>query len=167
MSQPTQPDPAAEWRDRLAAEAAGAWVTSNATYRDEDGGTDRYGIDWTVLPGGMAGTACLWGERDGEITVYWYFSRLWDPVEQRGIVHQSSGAGAIAIGYQDGDPAELVQVMVQPNGGRMEIRHLTEFEGDDVRIDRSFQRPIGAAEWTEGRTYRWVRGEDVDSPCKD
>mgnify|MGYP006969386584 CR=1 FL=1 len=154
------------WRASLEAEARGVWITSNAAYQAEDGGIERYGLDWSAEPGGMSGSGCLWGERSGQSTVFWRFARLWDPVEERGIVHQASPSGAVAMGYHDGGGEELIQTLVQPNGSRMEIRHLTELEGDSVRIDRSFQRADAAADWVEGRTYRWVRRMDVVSPCE-
>jgi hypothetical protein len=157
--------PAAEWRAELEAEARGVWIASNAAYQEADGGIERFGLDWSVLPGGRAGRACLWGEREGAVTVFWRFSRLWDPIEERGIVHQSGPSGVVAIGTREVGSAELIQTLVQPNGARMELRHLTEFEGDSVRVDRSFQREPGSAEWTEGRTYRWVRSADGLSPC--
>ncbi len=153
------------WTAALEAEAEGAWITSNAAYQAEDGGIERYGLDWTVVPGGMVGTACLWGERAGERTVFWRFLRFWDPIEGRGVVHQSSPSGAVALGSRPAGSDELVQTLVQPDGSRLEIRHRTELEGDSVRIDRSWQRPPGAGAWTEGRTYRWQRHGGLESPC--
>ena len=154
------------WRTSLEAEARGVWIASNAAYQEEDGGIERYGIDWSAEPGGLSGSACLWGERAGDQTVFWRFARLWDPVEGRGIVHQTSPSGAVAIGYQDGTPDELVQTLVQPDGRRVDIRHVTDVEGDSVRVDRTFQRPDASSAWVEGRTYRWVRRMDVVSPCE-
>jgi len=156
------------WRARLAGIAPGAWVASNAAWEEEDGGTERYGLDWELLPGGVAARGCLWGERAQTRTVYWEFSQYWDPLAGEGVIVQTGGGGAIALGRIDPLVPEtemVVQTMVQPNGARFEIGHTAEMEGPDVRIDHSFQRAIGATEWTPGRSYRWERREGVEAPC--
>lgn len=102
------------------------------------------------------------------VTVHWQFSQLWDPVENRGILYQSSPYGAIAIGpsYPERDGIDgMMQTLVQPDGSRMEMRHTSEHAGPDVRLDHSFDRPIGGTEWIERRSYRWVRSLDHPSPC--
>lgn len=159
--------PLGAWRAALAHDSAGVWIASNATWRDEDGGTERYGLDWSVSPGESAGTGCLWGERDGDVTVHWRFHRLWDPLAERGLVYQISPAGAIATGSMDPlhPELELIQTLVQPGGARLEIRHLQTSEGADVHLDRSFHRTAPDQPWQEARSYRWERRHDVPSPC--
>ena len=156
------------WMERLAAEAPGVWIASNADYLEEDGGTEIYGLDWQVLPGGVASRGCLWGETDGVATIFWEFSQLWDPVENRGIIYQSAPNGSIAIGYyrpEWGEAEGMVQVLLAPDGSGVEIRHTTEHDGPDIRQDRSFTREIGAVEWVPSRGYRWDRSMDHASPC--
>lgn len=156
------------FRDRLAALSPGAWVASNAAYSQMDGGIERFGLDWDLVPGGNAARGCLWGETGDTSRAFWEFFFYWDPVLELAVIYQTSPAGAIAVGTVDPTRPEsemVSQTLVQPNGDRFEIGHTTHPEGEHVRIDRSFRRAIGASEWVTGRTYRWERREDVEAPC--
>ena len=164
----THTDRLEAWRHRLARIAPGAWIASNATWQEEDGGTERYGLDWELLPGGVGARGCLWGEGGQTRTVHWEFSQYWDPLVGEGVIVQTGGAGAIALGRIDPLAPEsemMVQTMVQPDGARFEIGHTTEMAGPDTRIDRSFRRAVGATEWTPGRSYTWERRAGVEAPC--
>ena len=156
------------WRERLGALAPGVWVASNATWQEEDGGVERFGLDWVLLPGGLAARGCLWGERGESRMVFWEFSQYWDPIAEEGVLVQTGPGGALALGRVDPLVPEreiVVQTMVPPRGPRFEIGHTTETEGADVRIDHSFRRNPGATEWTPGRTYRWERHPEAGAPC--
>ena len=156
-----------QWKAHLADLTEGTWITSNAEYQEEDGGLDAFGMDYTLLPGGLSARGCLWSERDGVVAgVAWDFFMGWDPVEEAGLVYQSSPWGAVAIGHLRAptpDVPELVQDLVQPNGVVLRIGHFERMDGPDRRVSRSVNLVDG--EWIPRRGYTWVRHRDRESPC--
>lgn len=154
------------WRADLAWISQGAWIADNAAYREEDGGTERYGLRFVLSPGGLAATGCLWGERGDAVFLAWTFWQGWDPVAERGILYQSSPGGLVAIGEVDpsAPPGTVMeQTLVLPDGTRQRIGHVEEREGDDVRRDRSLVHVEG--EWRLQRAYRWERTLEHQAPC--
>jgi len=157
----------AAWKEHLANMTDGAWITSNAEYRDEDGALDAFGMDYTAHPGGLSATGCLWSEQEGQVVnVAWTFFMGWDPVEKAGLIYQSSGAGMVAIGYL-GDPSadapSLVQELFLPDGSSSRVGHFEEMDGPDRRITRSVSWNGG--EWAPRRSYTWIRDRERVSPC--
>ncbi len=158
-------------RDAFVASLAnmtdGAWMASNAEYRDEDGGIQTFGLALDLVPGGLAAVGCLWGEIDGEVIgVFWQFFQAWDPVAGKGLVYQSSPAGAIAIGHLDPRPdvqPELIQTMFAPDGSSVEVAHHERWTDADTRVGGSLGWDDG--EWVPQRTYTWVRERNRATPC--
>lgn len=151
----------------LASLTDGIWLTSNARYQEEDGGIDRYGMAYTLHPGGLAATGCLWQEQDGTVTgVPWQFFMAWDPIQRAGIIYQSSPNGLVAMGYErpgSADWPELVQEMWTPDGTMLRVGHFEELDGPDRRISRSVGWSDG--DWHPRRSYTWVRSRDASHPC--
>ncbi|MEZ4416192.1 MAG: hypothetical protein R3E10_10645 [Gemmatimonadota bacterium] len=166
------PGPAAtrtleEHKAELAALSGGVWIASNADYREADGGMDEYGLAWSVQPGGVSASGCLWGLKGGEVTqVFWQFFQGWDPTREVAIVYQSHPAGLIGIGTLEdrgeGEP-ELVQDFWTPGSGMARNGHFERWDGTDRRISQSVE--WSDDRWVPRRSYTWVRDRNRSSPC--
>lgn len=156
------------YREHLASLTNGIWITSNASYRDEDGGIDEYGMAYTLQPSGVSATGCLWVIRDGQPDgIAWQFLLAWDPDRQAGMVYQSNAAGFVAKGYMEargpGEP-ELVQRLWAPDGTVTRIGHVERMDGTDRRVSQSLEWSYGS--WSTRRSYTWVRERDRSGPCQ-
>lgn len=161
-----QDAPIETWKKDLRAMADGVWITSNAEYLEEDGGTEEYGLGWTLQPGGLAMTGCLWGERAGTVQVYWRFFQGWDPVRRAGLVYQLHPAGIVGMGYlEEREPGEpgLIQDFRAPDGTMSRTGHIEEWDGPDRRVTRSVDWT--GTGWEPRRHYVWVRNRERESPC--
>lgn len=154
------------WKEELQAITGGVWVASNAEYAEADG-PDEYGMAFTLEPGGLSATGCLWGEREGElVAVFWRMFQAWDPTRNAGLFYQSHAAGIVGIGHLEDrgqDEPDLVQDFRQPDGTMSRVGHFERWEGPDTRVSRSVDWT--GAEWTPRREYTWRRVSDRESRC--
>jgi len=154
------------WKEELEAITGGVWIASNAAYAEADG-VDEYGMEFTLEPGGLSATGCLWGDREGElVAVFWRMFQAWDPTRNAGLFYQSHAAGIVGMGYlEDRGPDEphLVQDFRDPDGTMRRVGHFERWEGPDRRISRSVD--WSGSEWTPRREYTWVRVPNRTSRC--
>ncbi len=156
----------AAYKADLANQSDGWWLTSNAAYRDSDGGTTAYAIRYRLLPGGVAATGCLWGVRESRVVgPFWTFLRGWAPAESAAFFYQTSPAGATGFGWQrltGPSTAEVIQTFTLPDGSTSRQRHDSRAAGDTLH-DASFEHRDG--QWVSRRSYTWVRQRGGDTPC--
>jgi hypothetical protein len=136
----------------------GTWITDNAAYISENEPMTQYAVEWTWGIGKTSMEGRLFGYIKGEKTGdFWHFRQYWDNLKSEAVLVQFGGGGTQGVGplnpLADGT-MEVVQVFSLPDGRSWKTRHLSSFEGSDLRTT-SFDLVDEA--WVERRTYIWKK----------
>lgn len=143
----------------------GRWVAENSEYQSDQETTDRYIIVFSPEFGGTSMSARLFGVTGGEESVdFWHFTGYWDAARGEAVLIQTGWGGGVGSGptWQiDASTIRSEQVFSSPGGPVRTEAHIFTITGPDEHVTRTLHR-TGSGEWTEGRTYRWVRETPTD-----
>ena len=138
----------------------GRWVADNAEFRSDEETADAYVIVFRPEFGGTSMSARLFGVAGGEESVdFWHFNGFWDPVAQEAVLMQTGWGGGLGVGptwQVDENTIRSEQVFSSPGGPVRTEAHIFIITGPDEHVTRT-ERRAGDGEWTQGRTYTWVR----------
>jgi uncharacterized protein YndB with AHSA1/START domain len=146
---------------RFMTADGGTWIADNTPYQSDAEPWDAYGLEWTSGPGGYSMSGRLFGIRAAERSDsdFWLFSQYWDPARQKAVVQQygwgTVGLGSLISGEESGDTI-LEQTMTGTDGSSSNAGHRTTNPSHNVQISTSYDIDE-SGEWTERRTYRWLR----------
>ncbi len=143
----------------------GIWIGDNSKYKSDQEPFEAYAIEWSWGINKKSLVGKLYGIQDGvNSNPFWEFRKYWDAEKKAPIVMQFGADGTVGIGAStkiNENESELLQIFTSPNGSQNKIGHKTKII-DSLSHTGSSYLVNEQGEWTENRSYLWVKEDETE-----